>query len=527
LLKDSAQKVNSFLETKSLNSANMPILSNLTGAWADQTEMSNAEYWRDQILNPVKFLNMATKINKLENSIILEIGPDSILSTLIKSVPEYRSSNLILNTLTNETQKDQEIPQFYSLLGSLWRTGLPINFSLFFNNENRSIISDYYYSFEKNEIEKNNQIDSSENQLNTIKTSSKIEKKEILDISAIKELWLLALGYDDINYDEDFFSLGGNSLIAAEIATEINKRSNINLNPSIMYQYSTLSQFGNYINECNIDINKEKIIALKKNISNFPKELSSQQERLWFLHKYNPESANYNLVHTLSINGKIDIELLKESIHIFLSRHEVFYSSISENQGVPYLSLTEKMLVPIIIKEVKNNSDFQQELSKEVCVPYNFSDYPISKVIIYQISSILHYSVLYVPHIFSDGWSAEIYRKEIREIYKCLMNKDELNLPSLPLQYSDYSQWEKEQSQRDNSEKSTGFWKEYLAEIPSEHHLPLDFTRPDELSGKGDVIEFSINRENSQLIRLFCKDNKITPFVFFLAVISVRLFSSS
>lgn len=523
LMNDTAQKIHKYLEGIVLGNQYIRILSNVTGTWNESKDMSTPSYWSSQLENTVQFSKISNTLNNLSNTIIIEIGPGKVLSTLVQFNGQHKKSSIITTMLSSSEGEKEEVESIYTFLGRIWREGVDLDFAPLFQDKSCRVVSCTPYSFDRHVVEKvaDNIINFKE-----IEKQNAAEPEENLSIG---KYWKDSLGYNKIQAEDNFFSLGGNSLIAAEIISKINRNYKMDLNPSILYKYSTLAQFSNYIVNLNRESNQESGLIKMDSSPEQSGILSPQQKRLWFFHEYNPRGFDYNLTHIIKISQQINIKLLKKAIHYFLSRHEAFYSYINKNESLPELKVSKEMKVPIKEMEVIGNSynerllEFQKIIKSELHTSIDFTQYPICQVIIGILSERDIRVVLFIPHIFSDGWSAEIFRKELKSIYKSMENNREIKLPLLPIKYSDYSLWQKSSKKQSICDKDKNFWKEYLQNIPIVHQIPLDYERPTDLSGNGDSIEFRISVETSKKIKDICEYIKITPFVFFLSTLSLLI----
>ncbi len=63
--------------------------------------------------------------------------------------------------------------------------------------------------------------------------------------------------------------------------------------------------------------------------------LSYAQQRLWFIHQLEPESAAYNIPNVVRIEGEINLAALQESLDQIVNRHEVLRTRFDQRQGLP------------------------------------------------------------------------------------------------------------------------------------------------------------------------------------------------
>ncbi|MBI9098400.1 MAG: amino acid adenylation domain-containing protein, partial [Spirochaetaceae bacterium] len=369
----------------------------------------------------------------------------------------------------------------------------------------------------------------------SISDQDKISQKKSLsshESDLIRELWCSALGYEDIDNDVNFFDLGGDSLIASGIIAELNEKLDIQLSPSLIYNYSTIndlkSKIKGYVATPTLIDNspEEEIIQIDRSV------LSTQQKRLLFLHEYDVEKKKYNLVHIITSTGKIDINILTEAMNIFFKEQEAFSTYFSRISGVGIMKYADDVNVPINIIHYNNCSErigleiFSEHIKEEVQKVMDLYSYPLCKVEIHKLSDMDTQIALYTPHIISDGWSAEIFRRQLWKYYN-LLKEDKSIISTGTFCYSDYVKWEQRKKQNQDVDNNKKFWRQKLDDIPSCHTIPLDKDRKSDLSGSGDTVSFSLTEELSKRIRVYCRDVKITPYNFFLGILSILIWKYS
>jgi acyl carrier protein len=62
-------------------------------------------------------------------------------------------------------------------------------------------------------------------------------------------LWEDAFGVTDLGLDEDFFDLGGNSLVAVQLAVRIRDQFGVNMPGVAVLEYPTVRTLAQYVDE--------------------------------------------------------------------------------------------------------------------------------------------------------------------------------------------------------------------------------------------------------------------------------------
>ncbi|RZM21687.1 MAG: amino acid adenylation domain-containing protein, partial [Pedobacter sp.] len=175
---------------------------------------------------------------------------------------------------------------------------------------------------------------------------------------------------------------------------------------------------------------------------------------------------------------------------------------------------------------VENEALLQAYIQKQILVPFNLSSDYMLRAKLVSLGKEEYILIVTMHHIASDAWSMSIIVKEVAELYNSYQqNRPSLVLP-LPLQYSDYSVWQRENLQGSLLEEKLNYWKTKLNGIkPLE--LPLDYRRPIVRNTRGATIGFSIGKDFTEQIESFSKKQNVTLFMTLLSAFKVLLYRYS
>ncbi|WP_455431525.1 condensation domain-containing protein, partial [Streptomyces celluloflavus] len=239
--------------------------------------------------------------------------------------------------------------------------------------------------------------------------------------------------------------------------------------------------------------------------------LSFAQRRLWFLHRLEGPSATYNMPWALRLRGRLDVEALRAALADVIERHESLRTVFPETDGEPYQHILEPdearpelPVVPVTEPELRPALDAAArhgfDLSTEVPV----------RAGLFRLADDEHVLLLLIHHIASDGWSFAPLSRDLMTSYAARCEGRAAELPELPVQYADYTLWQRdllgdEDDPNSLLSRQVSYWKEQLAGIPEQTALPTDRPRPATASYRGDVVTFEwdaeLHRKLSELAR--------------------------
>ncbi|MEW6733473.1 MAG: amino acid adenylation domain-containing protein, partial [Acidobacteriota bacterium] len=261
--------------------------------------------------------------------------------------------------------------------------------------------------------------------------------------------------------------------------------------------------------------------------------LSFAQQRLWFLDQIDLSNANYNISGALHLQGKFNRWVLEESFNEIIKRHEILRTSFSNNEGnlVQIIHPPQSSNLLLIdlreVPETRRKAETHYLIIEEAKQPFNLSQLPLLRIKLLHLAEYDHVLLVTMHHIISDGWSVEIFARELAAIYKAFLQGKPSPLADLPIQYADYAQWQQEWLQGEVLHKQLDYWRRQLGgELPV-LALSIDRPRPSIQSFQGATRSLTLSREVSQALKRLSKQEDVTLFMLMLGAFQVLLYRYS
>ena len=262
--------------------------------------------------------------------------------------------------------------------------------------------------------------------------------------------------------------------------------------------------------------------------------LSYAQQRLWLLHQIDGHSPQYNEFSAQNITGSFNLEALKVAIYGLLERHEILRTCFPSLDGVPYqqIGLADQLFFQSIDFSGTQNSatDFDQKLNqlsqlaeKESLFAFELERGPLVRIHSYKMSHEQTILFINMHHIICDGWSTAVFVEELLSVYQAAVDKRNVELKPLRIQYADFAMWERQHLKTDALDKGLDYWKKHLHGAPSLLKLPMDKARPITQRHQGGSLPFVINKGTSAKLHQLCSSSTSTPFMVLLSVYSLLL----
>jgi amino acid adenylation domain-containing protein len=256
--------------------------------------------------------------------------------------------------------------------------------------------------------------------------------------------------------------------------------------------------------------------------------LSVTQEKFWLLQQLQPDLTAYNELNLLSLQGQLDITILKKSLNKIIKRHEILRTSFqSINEEVVQIIAPElKINLPVInlqgLSKPEQDAKVKQIILEYSNQPFNLAELPLFKIVIIQLQAEEYILFLNIHHIIFDGWSSGIFYQELAALYQAFSNGEPSPLPELPIQYADFALWQKKSLQ--DKSHLLNYWKQQLKDAPPILNLPTDYPRPAQQSFRGARATLIIPQNLTDELKYLSQQEGVTLFIVLLAAFKTLLY---
>ncbi|AVH66609.1 non-ribosomal peptide synthetase [Nostoc sp. 'Peltigera membranacea cyanobiont' N6] len=257
--------------------------------------------------------------------------------------------------------------------------------------------------------------------------------------------------------------------------------------------------------------------------------VSFAQQRLWFLDQLEGENCVYNVPFFLQISGCLQIAALQQAITAIIQRHEVLRTSfcVVNESPIQVIHANPKLTMQLIdwrqLTEADQLKKAQQLAIEELQQPFDLSNPPLLRVKLLQLSDQSHLLFLVIHHIVCDGWSMQIFRRELFTLYTAFCAGKPSPLPELSLQYADFAHWQRQWLQGEVLQKQLNYWQKQLAAVPPLLELPTDRPRPSTQTYRGRSEFGALNQNLTQKLKRLSQESGTTLFMTLLAAFALLL----
>jgi amino acid adenylation domain-containing protein len=212
--------------------------------------------------------------------------------------------------------------------------------------------------------------------------------------------------------------------------------------------------------------------------------LSFAQQRLWLFDQMAPGSPAYNVASALHLAGSLDIPALRRTIHEIVRRHEVLRTTFLAPDGLPLQVVHPDLEIPVPVidlqglGEAERAAEMRRLLDTEARRPFDLAAGPLVCSSLLRLAAREHVFLATLHHVIADGWSVEVLTRELVALYSAFSAGRPSPLPELPIQYLDFTRWQREWLTGPVLDEQLAFWKTQLAGAPPTLDLPTDHPVP-------------------------------------------------
>lgn len=338
-------------------------------------------------------------------------------------------------------------------------------------------------------------------------------------------IWLQLLQVQRVGINDNFFELGGHSLLAMRVASAVRKQFKREVSIRDVVNNPTIYLLAQQIVKgCDDGISLLPAITPQLRTGKLP--LSFNQERLHFIDQLQGTS-NYHMPVVLQMKGKLNKNALEAALKEVLNRHEVLRTAIRNEDGIGY-----QVIQPLgnwkidYMTDIQLGENLDSYISEYITRPFDLSKDIMLRATLLKRAEIDHVLVVTIHHISCDGWSMNILMNEVTEVYAGIVSKKQSPLAALPIQYADYSLWQRQYFSGESLSSRLSYWKEQLTGVEP-LNLPLDYPRPAIQSTKGAIVNYFLDKELVKRAEEMSQQEGVTLFMMLLSIFKILLYKYS
>jgi NRPS condensation-like uncharacterized protein len=372
----------------------------------------------------------------------------------------------------------------------------------------------------------------------------------------LSELWCELLKVDSIAPDDDFFALGGHSMLSARLIERMRDALGIAVPLRMLFRHSGFADFTEAVRVSYPEV-EDVVLALSQLsdddaadlLRSLPAELAgeiadepaaetvtrpagprrfpltSSQLQIWMVEYLRGAQLTYTIPMEFHITGALEVEALRRSLQRIVQRHDALRVTVEvTDAGEPMQIVHDSIPFEVEFTDLTGAGDASAEQEIRRRIGYHefvIDQGPLLAAHVVRKGPDRHTLYIVFHHMVMDERSMTLFMSELSELYAAEL--DGTAGPDQPrLQIGDYVQWERAQLRDDSLERLRAFWRSKLDGV-SELVLPTDSPRPDTPTFTGEFLRRPQDRALFDDLAALAASQRVTPFIAFTAATALLL----
>ncbi|MGE0127961.1 MAG: amino acid adenylation domain-containing protein [Blastocatellales bacterium] len=352
---------------------------------------------------------------------------------------------------------------------------------------------------------------------------------------ALSGIWANVLGAGQISIRDNFFDLGGHSLLVTQLISRLREAFQVEMAPRELFEAPTVAGLA------------ERIEVLMKAGQGAPAPpiqpvsrrdalpLSFAQQRLWFIDQMEPGNPSYNMPGAVRLTGALNVAALEASLNEIIRRHESLRTTFTAVDGKPVQVIAPAQPLSLPVMDLSGRSEAEREAqvrkmaAEDALRPFDLAQGPLFRVRLLRLAAEEYVELFSMHHIISDEWSFGVLVRELAALYEAFCQGRPSPLPELPIQYGDFANWQRQWLQGETLDAHLAYWRQQLdgelpvMQLPFDHPRPVGPAAPTYPTYRGATHSFVLSPEVSAALKALSRQEGATLFMTLLAALQTLL----
>ncbi|OUS88237.1 non-ribosomal peptide synthetase [Rhodococcus sp. NCIMB 12038] len=338
----------------------------------------------------------------------------------------------------------------------------------------------------------------------------------------VADVFAEVLGGAEVGTRHNFFDLGGNSLLATRVSARVSAVFDIDVTVKDVFEAPTVAELAARIEERSGAGRRRLPLRPAPHDGRVP--LSPAQQRMWFVNQFDTGASGYNLPLVVRLDGELDVQALSSAAHDLIERHRTLRTVYPSDADGVHQVVLDAANVPLDLTPIALPEDaVDAHLRAFVDSGFDVSvDAPIRSRL-YRVGPEAHVFALVVHHIAADAWSLTPLIRDTMTAYQARLGGGSPEWLPLPVQYSDYSVWQRAVLDDASADTLQRYWLDTLADLPEQVTLPADHPRPAAASGHAGTVGVELGEQLHDAVTTLARGGRATTFMVLHAALAAVL----
>jgi hypothetical protein len=291
-------------------------------------------------------------------------------------------------------------------------------------------------------------------------------------------IWCEVLKLPAVGRGDNFFNLGGHSLLVTHVIMRVRDVLNVELPIRSLFESPTVAEFSELITKQVSEGRQGELADIERVSRDGELPLSYSQQRMWFYEHLADGSASFHIPLGVRFKGALNHAAIEQTFGEIIRRHEslrTIFPAI-EDRPVQVIQEPARFELPLIdlssLPAAEREDQAAKLAQREAVRRFDLQKGPLVRLMLLRLSDNDHITICTMHHIIADGQSFEVVIAEMSQLYSALNDGRPSPLPELNVQYVDYAGWQRQWLQGGEMESRLAYWRKQLADAPERMSLP-------------------------------------------------------
>ena len=341
------------------------------------------------------------------------------------------------------------------------------------------------------------------------------------------------LGLGEIGIDDDFFVIGGHSLLAAQLVNRLNSLFEVDLSIRAVFEGPTVRRLAEAIDRFD-QLPAQARVQIDKVPDQSFETASVAQERLWFLENLRPGRVAYHAPSAHRLRGPLNEDAFEQAFREVVRRQPSLRTYFKRTDGAVDQCVQADVPVALFPAEslesvpaVQREEVLLERLQGLTAELFDLSVAPLFRAKVFKVSEEEHVFFFMAHHIVWDGWSFDLLYQEMSSLYAAYVAGKASPLAELAVTYCDYAAWHRKWMDGDECERQSSYWREQLAKQGQVTPLPIDRLPSANAIGAGATKWVSVDANRTVSLHALASRTGVTQFIVTLTLFGALLYDYS
>ncbi|HWE39890.1 MAG TPA: amino acid adenylation domain-containing protein, partial [Isosphaeraceae bacterium] len=337
---------------------------------------------------------------------------------------------------------------------------------------------------------------------------------------------VLRLPAGEPDEDRPLNTLGIDSLLAMELKAGIEGELGVLVPITTFLEATTLGSLADRLIADDEDPRTHRHASLVAALGDDAEHVPSYgQQSLWYAHQLSATPGAYNIAGAARVHSSLDADALRRALVRLVERHPALRTTYPEHRGRPAVEVRDALEPFLQIEDARGRSeaDVRRRRSDEANRPFDIETGPLLRVFVWVLSDEACDVLVVLDHIVGDFWTISLLVEELGRLYAAERSGQIVELPALPVRYTDYARWQAEMLAGPEGGRLEAHWRSRLTPPPPALELPTDRPRPAARTEGGGVRHLDLDGDLTRAVVDLARDRGVSVYTVLLAAFQTLL----